>query len=473
MKNPKVFISYSWSSQTHERWVLELAENLMAVGIEVVLDKWDLKPGHDAVEFMEKMVHDPSIDKVLVVCDEAYSNKADGRHGGVGTETQIISKRIYENTNQERFIAVIAEKDEQGKAYTPIFYHSRLYIDLSSPDIYSEGLEELVRTIYNQPQHKKPQLGRKPEYLLNEIAINLGTTPFAKRANSAIRESKPHAAAALEEYLTTFSSNMERIRIVKDDSILFDEQVYNNITEFNSARNELLQTVTYAVKYMDQHECTEHLHRFLESLLKYQDVPEGAHRWQDSDFDNYRFIVHEIFLYFIAIALKNNKLEIACSLLDKHYYVKNKRSESYLAGFESFYKECSTLEARNKRLNLNMLSYSATVTKDFNKTSGVDFATLMQTDFLLFLRSQLHSSFWWPKTLVYLENYAGAFEIFTRSASTQYFENLKRILNITNKERLETFIAENQCRSPRYYGFNGWSFDWGRLLNIQELATLP
>ncbi len=50
---PKVFISYSWSSPQHEQWVLDLAERLSGDGVVVVLDKWDLKEGQDKHVFME------------------------------------------------------------------------------------------------------------------------------------------------------------------------------------------------------------------------------------------------------------------------------------------------------------------------------------------------------------------------------------------------------------------------------------
>lgn len=65
--NPKLFISYSWSSPDHEQWVLDLATELREDGVDVILDKWDLKEGHDAHAFMEKMVTDPGIKKVALV----------------------------------------------------------------------------------------------------------------------------------------------------------------------------------------------------------------------------------------------------------------------------------------------------------------------------------------------------------------------------------------------------------------------
>ena len=62
-ENPKLFISYSWSSPEHQTWVVSLATELRESGVDVILDKWDLKEGHDAFAFMEKMVTDPEIKK--------------------------------------------------------------------------------------------------------------------------------------------------------------------------------------------------------------------------------------------------------------------------------------------------------------------------------------------------------------------------------------------------------------------------
>jgi len=143
IENPKVFISYSWSNHQHEEWVINLATELRQAGVDVIFDKWDLKEGHDAIAFMEKMVTDPEIKKVIIVSDRVYAQKADSRKGGVGTETQIISKEIYDRVEQDKFVVVIAEKDENGKPYLPAYYKSRVYIDLSEPDSYTENFERL------------------------------------------------------------------------------------------------------------------------------------------------------------------------------------------------------------------------------------------------------------------------------------------------------------------------------------------
>jgi SEFIR domain-containing protein len=56
--NPKLFISYSWSSEARQAWVLRLATQLREAGVDVILDRWDLKERHDAHAFMERMVSD-------------------------------------------------------------------------------------------------------------------------------------------------------------------------------------------------------------------------------------------------------------------------------------------------------------------------------------------------------------------------------------------------------------------------------
>jgi len=105
-------MSYSWTDQEHTDWVVALAERLMGDAIEVVLDRWDLREGHDKYVFMEKMVTDATVTKVLMICDKGYKAKADDRAGGVGTESQIISAEVYGKVAQEKFIPVVVEHDD-------------------------------------------------------------------------------------------------------------------------------------------------------------------------------------------------------------------------------------------------------------------------------------------------------------------------------------------------------------------------
>ena len=103
----RVFISYSWTSSEHQTRVLDLAKSLRHDGIDVVLDKWDLEAGQDKFSFMETMVTDESIDRVLMILDRGYMEKADAREGGVGTETQIITPKLYTEAKSIKFLPIV------------------------------------------------------------------------------------------------------------------------------------------------------------------------------------------------------------------------------------------------------------------------------------------------------------------------------------------------------------------------------
>ena len=135
IEKPKVFISYAWGTEQYQEKVLAFATQLIGDGIDVVLDKWDLNEGNDTYAFMEKCANDPSITNVLMLLDPVYANKADAHTGGVGTETQIISAKVYQEVTQDKFIPIVFDRDESGRVCKPTYLQGRLHFDLSVDDI--------------------------------------------------------------------------------------------------------------------------------------------------------------------------------------------------------------------------------------------------------------------------------------------------------------------------------------------------
>lgn len=163
---PKIFISYAWTSEEYQEKVIKFAQRLRENGIDVVADFWDLNPGNSLFAFMESMVTDPTIDKVLVLCNKIYADKAAAYTGGVGTETQIIGPHIYNKVRQEKFIPVILEREELDTEYIPVHMSGLIYIDLDRR--FEKGFEELLRLLYNKPLLRKPELGTAPSYIFEE-----------------------------------------------------------------------------------------------------------------------------------------------------------------------------------------------------------------------------------------------------------------------------------------------------------------
>ncbi|WP_269772980.1 toll/interleukin-1 receptor domain-containing protein [Bacillus safensis] len=158
---PQVFISYSWSSEAQKQWVLELAEKLVAKsGVKVILDRWHGVVGHDRFQFMEENIR--IADKVLVICDKTYCEKANGRHGGVGTETIIITPDVYKDTKQEKFIPISLEEDN-GEYLLPEFFKSRFALNMKLGDL-DKSYKELERLIWEEPLLTPPPRGKKPDF---------------------------------------------------------------------------------------------------------------------------------------------------------------------------------------------------------------------------------------------------------------------------------------------------------------------
>ena len=247
--HPKAFISYSWSTPEHEAWVQSFATELRESGVDAILDKWDLKEGHDANAFMEKMVTDPEIRKVILVCDAAYATKANARKGGVGAEAQIISPSVYEKTDQNKFVAVIRERNADGQPYVPAYYGSRIHIDLGSDDLYSQYFEQLLRWIFDKPLHVKPPVGKAPNFLTERASPTLGNQAAYRRALDAFRNSKPHAIGALEEYLESCAVGLEAFRLQEGAENAFDDNVIASIELFTAPRNELIELFIVVARY--------------------------------------------------------------------------------------------------------------------------------------------------------------------------------------------------------------------------------
>lgn len=153
---PKVFISYSHDSNDHKNWVLRLASDLRKHGIDAILDVWDLKPGDDVARFME---HLASVDRVVIVCSEQYSQKATAGKGGVGYETMLVTAEILQDRGVVKFIPILKNNTSQ---MLPPFLRTRMWIDFEMEEEYSKKLDELVRILHEAPAFSKPPLGKSP-----------------------------------------------------------------------------------------------------------------------------------------------------------------------------------------------------------------------------------------------------------------------------------------------------------------------
>ncbi len=482
---PKVFISYSWSSPEHEKWVLELATDLVESGIHIIIDKWDLKEGADKYVFMEKMVTDKNIRKVIIISDKVYSEKADVRKGGVGSETQIISSEIYNQldpTSQEqKFVAVITEKDETDKPYLPTFLKSRIFIDFTNNDEYAESLEKLIRWIFDKPLFKRPDIGKPPIFITEDSVVNLGTTSKVKLVFNALSKDQNIAIGLYADYLDHFANQMEELRITTiPEGKHLDDVVIESINRFLPYRDEYVDVLNKIIRNTSAEEFYTHVHNFFEKIIPYIFWPPNTQSWNKLFADNYRFILHELFLYTMAVLIKHNRFDIANSFIEQSYYLQPcpPDVEGGLKSFLIFRVYLDSLNQRNDRLQLKRLSLMSDLLEQRSRRKDVTFVDIMQTDFILFLRADMiknikYSQRWSPFTLLYTSFRNTHFEKFLRAESEGFFIKFKTMLGVLDVNEFKTHLnkyAKGELKVPTW---EFETFEPSDLANQELLCTKP
>ena len=181
---PKVFISYTYDSPEHEKWVEKLARNLCNPGgVDVIFDKWDARLGDNLPFFMEQGLSNAHL--VLCICSDKYVQKANKGLGCAGYEKKIMSQILMKDANKEFVIPVMVNNTTKE---LPIFLSGDKYIDFSSNDYYG-SFRDLLYRIHGKDKELKPNISTNPflnKGFLNELdeKINLSQVEFQSHETS-------------------------------------------------------------------------------------------------------------------------------------------------------------------------------------------------------------------------------------------------------------------------------------------------
>lgn len=144
----RVFISHTSKTDEAVEWVKALALYLIEQGIQARLDRFHLRRGMDLQQWM---CNELSIArKVIVVCDEAYKQKADGRLGGVGWETMIIQGDMASLPPDSTKYQVVVRAAELDKGL-PLYLRTKYAFHARDRTQDKEFREELVKELLDIP----------------------------------------------------------------------------------------------------------------------------------------------------------------------------------------------------------------------------------------------------------------------------------------------------------------------------------
>lgn len=164
IKNPRVFISYTGTDLTNRSWVKKFACKLRESGVDARLDMFHLKLGQDLPQWMTNELL--MADKVLLICDKYYAEKADSRKGGVGWETMIIQGDMLLNQEQNKYVAILRDNDIDRSL--PVYIKSKYALNWTDESQVDKEFNELLLYLFNCDI--EPPIGEIPSFIREKVA---------------------------------------------------------------------------------------------------------------------------------------------------------------------------------------------------------------------------------------------------------------------------------------------------------------
>jgi hypothetical protein len=472
---PKVFISYSWTSQAHQERVKEWADRLLADGVNVILDIYDLKEGHDKYAFMEKMVTEPEVTHVLVICDRGYADKADARAKGVGTESQIISKEVYDKVEQGKFIPVVCEFLESDAPCLPTFLKSRIWIDFSSPEAVNSHWERLVRLLYGKPLHEKPKVGKSPTFVTEETT--LPSSPARGKFASlrqAVLQGKPGIRMYRHEFLDACLDYADALRVRQRPNVeKLGEKVLEDCGKLVAVRDLIIDWILLEAETAPSEEFTESLIGLLERLRELKARPQELNQWNDAWFEAHKLFVYETFLYLVAALLKARAYDDLHEVFTAHYIIPatERSGQNRFERFDQFYGYSETLNPILAPAGQRLYSPAAELMKRQATREDLPFIDIIQADLLVLLMALITPGVRWYPQLMHYAGYGSEFPLFIRATQHKYFKRLAVITGIADATALREAVSKGRERSEvqRWHDFH---WDSSEAMNLNRLDTI-
>ena len=211
-KHKKVFISYSWDSESHQQWVFDLMNRLRDHGIDATMDI--VQTQNNTLNLNAMMVSGiRDNDHIIVVLTENYASKADKLEGGVGFETLLTMPLLLQNP--KKLIFILRHNNYWADAF-PFHLNGWFAINFSGDNL-EKPFKQLLHRIEGVPLYQQRPLGPKvdlsPMKKIDEEPSMLSTDfkiPNLKRITEHDKEQ--FIVESFKEMNTLFKQLFDRIK---------------------------------------------------------------------------------------------------------------------------------------------------------------------------------------------------------------------------------------------------------------------
>lgn len=473
--HPKVFISYAWGK--NKARVKEIADRLIGEGVEVVIDVYDLKPGMNKHFFMQKLVDDPSVEKVLMFCDAEYVRKANDFKGGVGEESTIISSEVYGRVGQTKFIPVVLERDQDGQACLPTMCKALIYNDFSTPELEAEEFGRLVRNLWGVPDARKPILAPRPRWL-DAPAANTA----ALRAQLSIQETAvkkvPNPNGVLVRTTQEFIAAL--------NSLVVPGSGDGDLMEFISQTEEIRNCFVLFVEngLLQEGVDGEKIGTIIEKMYNGIDLSPVMNN--PALEESCLFFFWDVFICTTALLIEYERFGDLHRFLNRTYYLRNligTSNDPTPYSFSQFRHALRLLEGPYKqKINPRLISLAADVLTKRTFGSVITKRNLVVADVVLahlaMLYGQSQTGFTWYPALAPYSDYAGYDLPWARLGSRSFCAKLFPLFGVADMDAFRQIVREMSDKWKADQKSSYYSGGWGipRVLSqkeYEEIGTLP
>jgi hypothetical protein len=411
----KVTVFYSWQSDLRnainrgfiERALLEAAKSIAAdesIAVEPVVER-DTQAVPGAPQIADTIFAKIAAAEVLV-CDVSLVTNAGGRPS---PNPNVLVELGYglRALGWERIVLVMN---------TAFGGPEQLPFDLKMRRALTYNLSEDEK---DRAPARKELRGKAEAVLRDVLAHRQQPAPSAPSpkalALASIDAAKADQAARSRDFMVSLVSELDAVRA--QSASPFNDEALVELLPLSAPAVSVFAEVAEATARHNATEAALALMRGLELVLQRFRFPPGrGGSYQETDFDFYRFLGHELLAIFVACLVRNERWQLAAEVLNEPLAIDTNQGRQ-TRNFTALSRHVALLDQRNQRLGLRRVSLHGDILKERHEApplNAVPFYDFVEADWFLYLRSEIQGDstatsvggdLWRPWSCVYAESH--------------------------------------------------------------------
>ncbi|MFA7081647.1 MAG: hypothetical protein WC135_03455 [Bacteroidales bacterium] len=311
--------------------------------------------------------------------------------------------------------------------------------------MFEDSYEKLLRNIADKPSIPKPKLGTKlPSYITDDSFNDSELKSIIRSLKNQIKRDPEKSDSFVADFIDLFLEELKTFEVKGSPSthIAMGQEIYNNLMSYKIIRDDFIDFVSIITSKEVKVDVDE-LIRFFEQKLLFLSPQDDRSSWVTGQFDNFKAIFHELFIYSVASCLKNKNYKLIRDLLFSKYYPNDKHSKT---------EEKEFLFIFDYHRDLNEY-----ISSQYNNTAGFgqylmnnvglkfDKNLIILADTICYIICQLYPkidshAYWYPFSYTYDEKQDSDF--FLKLSSSRRFEEVKYIFNVETPLELKELLTE-------------------------------